>query len=1433
MMCIFAHEGLLKKHAPNMRKSLSILFFLLFFTCKISLAQTPVFEHVLRDTPVFAMVMDKYNVLWIGTENGLVRYDSKNFRHYRFDPRDSMALLDNSVRSLFYDSNQNLWVGTRNGLNRYVSSRDNFRQYIPNNTAFGFLHGSFIKSITEDAQGNIWLGTEGNGLNRLNPSTGKFDYVKAGVSLRSISNNNVEKLTVDSKGGLWVATRHGLNYRDPGTEEWNQYFVAPERASTNPTNDLVSVETDKEGDLWICSRDGKLSHLKKNGQIATIVFPGLISASFTDAEGNILLGTMAGEIFRIPFDNPAFDAIVNITPAGLKTGTIRSLYSDPWQNLWIGSETGLFVVYAMKRQFKAVREIATGTSLTDVMTMITDHKQRLWLSSGRNLWVKDNDSWINPERLFLSGSRFEKDFVYKLFSDSQNIIWIGTFNNGLYRFNPENGRLDHFDLKEPGDTDGSNSVWDIKEDKQGNLWIATWGRGLIHFNTSRNTFIRYTANASSLNSLTSNKLLSLLIDSAGIIWIGTDGGGLNSFDLENLSFEQYNLNKNENVKTLSRSILSLHEDSKGHIWIGSDGGGLFRYDKKSQQFEVFNHEHGLLNGSVKMILQDKQENLWVSTNGAGIFLFDARKERFSQFTQEDGLSTNRFHNGSGLLNDVMYFGGTLGYTYFNPDEIKANNFSPQLLITELSINNQTKNQEQQLFLEQVKNQGEIRFSSSTQLITIEFAAVEYSLSKRNYYRYRLKGLNDQWTSLDQHPRISFMNLPHGSYTLELQSTNSDGLWVENVHALNFIVLPPFYKTPWFLVLIFILLAALLYLWYTYTIRGMRSRQALLESEVEKRTENMRVQAEKLEKQNKILVSQKSELTDRNQKIIDSSERIRVLTKKMHESDMMKLRFFTNVSHEIRTPLTLIIGPLDYLIQQYKAKAEKKEETLEYLITMRQNAERILQLFDEIVTFRKAESGSLELATRQGNISSFLQNLLYSFKDFAIEKNINLQFVSNPNEILMNFDPEKLEKVFTNLLSNALKFTEANGQVLLEVYKSQNNSEGINGDSVQILVKDTGIGIPENDLENIFERFYQVGDKGLMSPSEGVGIGLSLAKSLVEIHKGFITVESTIGMGTTFRVVLPTGELDHENIQAMSEIPNEMFHSGTINHHLLLNKPLHNNRSTDENTIISTKKNKKSILIVEDNAELRNYLVNWLKTDFNVFDAANGAEGLEMALKEIPDLVISDVIMPVMDGFEFLRKLKSNIEISHIPVILLTAKVNIEDRITGMNLSADAYIDKPFHLQHLTATLNSLLENRRYVQRKYREILNLDPTDTQVVSPDEVFLKKAKEVIEINISNPDFNVNQLSQEVGVSRAGVYRKLKALTNLSVNIMIRNMRIKRAAQILSQNKLYVNEVAFMVGFNDVQYFRKCFRQMYHMTPSEYAAKNASDEFPDLSES
>lgn len=1393
-------------------------------------------EQVMRDTPVFVITMDHHHVLWFGTDAGLFNYNSKTFKEYRFDPRDTTSLIDNSIRSLLFDSRNHLWVGTRNGLNRYRPIDDSFDRYNPDPSSEKRIHGGFVSSLAEDNDGFIWVGTESAGLHRLNPISGAIVHFKAGDNYNSVISNYIEKIKTDNNGGLWVASRNGLNYRDRSTNQWQHYLASASR-NISPDNDLIDLEIDHQGNIWMSSRNNILYILKTNDQIVSYQLQYEISAISSDLHGNIFFGTNDGRIIKVRGYSLSWDDAKTIYHDYSKIGTIRSIYHDKWDNIWIGSENGLFVHYKTARHFVSISTNTADLMLSSVMAMMIDGQDRLWLSSGEDMVIKERDH----SGLFRSVSRQSipnVPNVYTFFQDSHGLIWMGTHEKGLYRYDPKNHSLVRY-LHNPDDpySLGHNSIWAITEDEEQNLWLGSWGGGLIYYNRNTRSFKTFHADATQTNTLNHPKILSLLYDRDSILWIGTDGGGLNSYDPWKNTFSRHPIMVNGKHSELDRSILSLHEDIKGHIWIGTDGGGLAMFDKNNHAYHVYNETHGLSNLSVKAIQEDLSHNLWVSTNGGGIFLFKSSNERFIQFTTLDGISTNRFHNSCALAEREgnLYFGGFNGFTTFHPDRIETTEYFPGILMTSIRINNEEMTYGPEGLLRSAMESGELRLKPGYQLITIEFAAVEYSLSDKNSYRYRLKELNDMWTDIGKNRSVSFMNLPPGKYRLEIQTTNSDGLWSDDIMSLQLVVLPPFYKTRYFFALTAIILLTTLYGLYRYNIRGMKKRQLLLEEKVTLRTEKIKRQSMALEQQNKALIKQKQELTNRNRKIIKSRERIRLMTKKVHEADQMKLRFFTNISHELRTPLTLIIGPLEHLIERFM---HSRDNTLDHLLTMRQNAGRILKLFDQIITIRKAESGSLKLRTSLGNISHFINNLTDSFREFAKQKNIHIRFTSHPEKIFLHFDEEKIEKIFTNLLSNALKFTNTGGEVVISLIEIENDNpdndrqvypEG----TVKITVSDNGIGIPKHEQSNIFNRFYQVSQKNSKTSSDGVGIGLSLVKSLVGIHYGDIRVESNPGEGSAFIVRIPRGTSHLRNSQISESTPQRgsAYQLNPVqSDQILLEASLPAGISKDNLHNPCNKKKSHTVLVVEDNYDLRVFLSKWLQDHYNVLEAENGAAGLDTIKKEFPDLVISDVIMPGMDGFELLKELKSDVEISHIPVIMLTAKADLSDKIAGLKLFADAYIAKPFHLEHLLTVTNNLLENRKLVQNRYRDVFFMEPEEIEVLSADEKFLKKAKAIIEQNISNPDFDVNQLSREVGVSRAGVYRKMKALTNMSVSILIRSIRMKRAAQILAQNKINVSEVAYMVGFNDVQYFRKCFLKTYKVPPSQYADKE-SDKSTDKS--
>ncbi len=1362
-----------------MGKKISLLFMITLFFLNVLSGQHYFFERYLQDTTVFDIVMDSDGILWIGTESGLYRYDSKNFTHYVFDPTDSTSISNNSVRSLFIDSEKRLWVGTRSGLNLYDASKDIFIRQYSEDQKNQPLNGIFVNSIGENKEGIIWFANDADDFWQLHTHNNTF--------------KKTEKI------------------RNP-----------QQNSNSDPDKILATVD----------------SLIPSNN------FQQTITSTLIDKNNNYYLGMINGMVYKMPFEEGIHSEMLCLTREMDDFGAIRMIFKDDRSNLWIGSEKGLYVSYKHDIQFNILKAKGSDDSWKGVNSITRDRNDRLWIALKREIMIQDEDTLFKGKDIYPS-LKYINTYVYNLYQDSNKDIWTGTFGKGLYHFNPVSGKLQHYLLHEYVKNSGKeiDKIWNITEDHDGNLWIATWGGGLVFYDRKVQKFSNFRSIVNDPFSISSNKIISLLFDSTGILWIGTDGGGLNSFDPKTQKFHRHNISFYHDMPVQDRSILCLYEDSKGMIWAGSDGGGLFRYDRTENNFLIYNDLHGLKNQSVKMILEDADTNLWISTNGGGIFKFDRSQGNFYQFTVEDGISSNRFQNGSGFRDSSgsLYFGSAQGITFFDPDSVKTSEYQPLLFVQELLLNNKRKDNNGILYREHLKKEGKIRLKPSDRIFQMEFASVDYSKTDRNYYRYRIKGLNDHWVDIDGKPKITLMNMPPGKYTLEIQFTNNDGIWMNSTQRFSLQVLPPFYKTPFFLGIVLSLIGIILYLLHRYNVKSILKRRQELEEEVLLRTEKILKQQKKLEKQNQILLAQKNELTVRNEKIIESSERIRLMTKKLHESDVMKIKFFTHISHEIRTPLTLIIAPLDQLIAEYSDKnSAENSQYLSYLYTMRNNASKILKLFDQIITFRKLESGSLKIKKQKVYLPGFVKSIIGCFEDYARIMNIHLKLSDQTKGLSVHLDPEKMEMVFNNLLTNALKYTDKNGQIEVEIRETTIGTHPANlhhepaTPMVEMSVKDTGIGILPESAHKIFETYYQEDDASLKKSETGFGLGLSITKSIVEMHGGKIKVESEKGKGANFRIILPFQKNDEclKNGDPLSAtgLSHRSLPGITADKRQTLDNSQPIEVENDKNNHPGRKlaRSRKTILIVEDNFELRRYLVNYLSNTFHILEAENGFEGFELAQKHHPDIVVSDVIMPHTDGFEFLEKIKNNTETSHIPVIMLTAKVDVADKIKGMKLLADAYLAKPFHIHHLNAVIESVTENRLKVQKKYRSVFALNSLDIPIVSPDDKFIKKTKQVIEKNISNPDFNVHHLSAEVGVSRAGMYRKVKSLMNISVNSLIKHIRIKRAAQILSQKKLYVSEVAFEVGFNDVSYFRKCFRDIYKMTPSDYVAKQKREGLP-----
>jgi signal transduction histidine kinase/DNA-binding response OmpR family regulator len=820
----------------------------------------------------------------------------------------------------------------------------------------------------------------------------------------------------------------------------------------------------------------------------------------------------------------------------------------------------------------------------------------------------------------------------------------------------------------------------------------------------------------------------------------------------------------QKVKNYAEKIRMMHEDSHGRFWLTTLNKGLALFDKDKGVIKNYDKSRGISNNQTYCILEDNVGYFWISTIN-GLSRFDPAKETFKNYDRQDGLQNNQYQYGACYKTPKgeLIFGGITGFDIFNPADVRNNEYQPPVILTDFRIFNKPVpigNSNKSILHKCIAETRQITLPFDQNVITFEFAALNYAKSAKNKYVYKLEGFEKDWNEAGNQRTATYTNLDPGEYTFIVKAANSDDVWNKHNLTVQIEVLPPYWKTWWFKLAIIIVILVSFYLLFMF----WANRRYL------------------------------------KHELVFERER----AKKLHELDMMKVRFFTNVSHEIRTPLTLILSPLEKMLHSEMSVKEMKD----HLAIMSRNTQQLLKLVTQLLDFRKVETGNLKLELNKGDIIVFIRDIVFSFSQLAQEKNITLEFNTTENEIYTFFDTDKLEKVINNLLSNSFKFTPDDGTIVVGISLVTDDIGDLKDDMgkaekfIEIVVKDNGIGIPESNLDKIFNRFFQSINTRNQT---GTGIGLALTRELVKLHKGRVFVESKSGKGSKFTVRLP---LDLEEFDAMlSEEPDGTKKIFTLD-------PDHK----PEEEIISGK----ILLVVDDNADVRFFIRSHFEPDFKVMEANNGKEGLNLAFKYIPDVIISDILMPLLDGNEFCKRIKKDERTSHIPVILLTALSSQAHKMEGVVAGADDYITKPFDIILLRTKIENLIMLRNSLREKYSSEMVLKPKNIAINTPDERFLQKTIETIEINITDPDFDIDKLSQTVGVSRTQMYRKLSVLTDMTVREFIKNIRLKRAAQLLEQNKMNISEIAFAVGFRDLSHFRKCFRQEFGMSASEYISRN-----------
>lgn len=869
-------------------------------------------------------------------------------------------------------------------------------------------------------------------------------------------------------------------------------------------------------------------------------------------------------------------------------------------------------------------------------------------------------------------------------------------------------------------------------------------------------------------SLSFDDVWIIFKDSKKRMWFGTNGGGLNLFDESQNKFLHFTTDKYSQIQLSSNSIYSICESkiykeiNKTILWIGTNNGlNKIVIDETDNNLlsnstvKVFSTINGLPDNSIKTIVEDHKGNLWIGTS-SGISLFNIVTEKFTNFNTSDGLVSNDINLSSSLALDNRWIlmGSKSGLNYFNPEEIKLSDFSPQVLITDLRIfNKSVKVSENHNLKTSILFAKEITLSHIDNVFSVYFTALDFNSPQSINYSYKLEGFDKDWIRKTQNRFVTYTNLNPGRYIFRLKATNSDGIWGDEIKSLTIIITPPWWQSYWAVGLYIIVFVLGIWGIIRFQVNREKLHQELRRQEFE--------------------------------------------THHLREVEKIKSRFFTNLSHEFRTPLLLIKGPLEQLIE-----GKAKGNLLEYYQMIKRNADRLHNLIDQLLELSQLEAENIPLNAQSQNIVSIVRNCLNNFIPLAHQKNIELNFNSIYDDITISVDKDKLEKIINNLLSNAFKFTPQYGEISVEIKTDINEQSG----TLKIIVSDTGVGISEEHLPRIFDRFYQIEESE--NKSNGFGIGLALVKELISIHQWDIKVKSKIGEGTEFSIIIPLTNEEYNKIISVNI--DELI----VEDNLIADV-------SEEKEISSNEKEKSSILFIDDSEDIRQYISLLLKPLFNLFVCSNAKDGIETAINHSPDLIISDVMMPEMDGNEFCRIIKTDFRTSHIPVILLTVKATLDSKIEGLETGADDYIVKPFESEELLARIKNLIEQRKILREKFSKEIYIKP-DTLVPNIlDKEFIQKVTEAIEKKIYDFNFDSEKLAQEVGVSRSQLNRKIKALTGQGPGEYIRSIKLKKAAQMILENKFGITQIALEIGFASPAHFTKAFKKHFGCLPSEFRDK------------
>lgn len=1297
----------------------------------------------------------------------------------------SKGLSHATVSAIGQSSDGYIWIATPDGLNRYDGySFGVFRHDSENPNT---LRDNAIKNIAFDVDGIMWV-SGSDYLSRYDKSAEIFQNypIDSNYVITSILPIDANRILVGTKTGLQTFT--------PSTGEYHKGFAGKEFnkqvASLSRQDDKVFISAANNGLISLDLSDGTLSelHLDGNPYVAHTLPDGnsllvateghglfridaktgriiaryrkggpeglgsdYVRSMAHDNQGRVWVGTFNGlDILDVERKHFTHFGATSQNPDQLSHASVRRIYADHQGGMWLGTYFGgLNYYHPLKNQFQILRHSPVRPSLNDnvIGTMTEDSDHSIWIatnSGGINLYNPAKDSY----RYYTTADGLGSNDVKAIFIDKNNDkVYVGAHLGGLNIIDKKTGKLTR-----PSNAP-SNIYAILPAKKSGFLWLATIEKLVLYDIANDKSTIVPT------NGL--QRITNLYHDSKGLLWIsGEDGVAAFKEDKDcNLT----RINSIPQVINEYRSgINNVYLSRDGENYYFSTNDGLIRYNSVNDSIQRYTTAHGLPNNLVYGVLEDSNGNLWCSTN-CGLAFLNLTNGTIRSYFDRDGLQSNQFNLKSFLRSSsgYLYFGGINGLTYFNPSVLESNPYAPAPIISGLRLFNKdvTPGDDSGLLEKSIAETEKITLASNQTVFTLDFTVCNFVAGDHNTFSYKLEGLDKQWTTIDGPGSVTYSNLPSGTYRFLLRAANNDGVWSTEETGLDIVIMPKWYNRWWARTLFTLLFigAVALVMAYIWRRKARRQQERLAKIDLERQ----------------------------------------------HELNEMKVRFFINMSHELRTPLTLILLPIQELLQRASDR-----KTIQKLTIVKNNAERILRIVNQLLDYRRAEMGMFKLKTEPVVVNDLLHKIFTNYEYQAARRNIDYKLDSTLPETPVMCDPQYIELICNNLISNSFKYTPKGQSIHISL--TQGGTEA--NPTLKITFADTGCGIPPEKLPEIFTRFYQVHDR-----KGGSGIGLSLVKRLVELHHGTISVDSELGSGTIFTVELPIGDNEYS--------AEERAPQGTKPQLDALEAPLNLPDIPDEGVEVDTANedlpadsDRETLLVVDDNPDILKYLCESLSEHYNVVPAADGAKAIQILSGQNVDLIITDIMMPDIDGVQLCRTVKRNLRTSHIPVIMLSAKSDVSDQLGGFKVGADDYIAKPFSMEVLASKIRNQLRTRRQAIRHFTDSSEIKPESVALNPLDEEFLKKAMETMEKHLDDSEFSTDAFAGEMCMSRSNLHLKMKALTGESTNEFIRRFRLRRAMELLKTGRYNISQVSAMVGYGTPSYFATSFKKFFGELPSAF---------------